>query len=410
MSINVFEKALKRVYGDLHDYLPDFAHYTKLSLAESQKQGDVYIDTLVEKAPMGVSFLGASDTALGDFVPGKVIDVQVPAFAKVLRESISSRNIARSLGAPSKGAFIDQTKLVMEQLMASLTRVLEVEALHGQDLGHIDDAAQTGASTTDSTCDVVASTWAPGIWASFVGAQVEVRLASNPATVLNSGGVSHFILEDANHDTKTLQLSSGTPGLVTALRAIAAPHVIVLRGAYTKSNVGLISQASNTGTVFSASGPAVRGNAVTTSGALTMAKIEAAIVRTAGRGSTGDRDVVLSHDAFVKLAAAENALRRYMEGDGKVKSGTATIEWHTSSGGMLKLRPSIFQKAGTILIHPSDAVKLTGSTKAQLGMPGGGPVVEQLENAAAAQVRAYAECACFLTDFRSSATLTGFDL
>lgn len=410
MSVNIFEKALKRVYGELNDYLPDFAHYSKLSLGEGQKQGDVYIETLVEKAPMGVSFLGASDTALGDFVPGKVIDVQVPAFAKVLRESMSSRNIARSLAAPSKAAFIDQTKLVMDQLMSSLVRVLEVEALHGQDLGHIDDAAQTGSSATDSTCDVVASTWAPGIWASFIGAQVEVRSVANPATVLNSGGVSHFILEDADHDNKTLQLSSTTAGLVTALRGISAPHFICLRGAYTKSNVGLIAQASNTGTVFGASGPAVRGNAVPTSGALTMAKIEAAVARTAGRGSTGDRDVVLSHDAFVKLAAGQNDLRRYMDGNGKIESGASDIKWHTSSGGVLKLKPSIFQKAGTILIHPSDAVKLTGSTKAQLGMPGGGPVVEQLENSAAAQIRAYAECAVFLTDFRSSATLTGYDL
>jgi len=234
--------------------------------------------------------------------------------------------------------------------------------------------------TTHTTLQLTAASWATGIWASALNAQIQLFVVSTGALV-SSGANSIFQVTSVNFTSFTVTVSGTTTGIAALDTAASAPLVIYFNGAATNSlttwveGVGLMKIASNTGTLFSIDSsafPLWQGNTYDAGSApLSFGKLQKAITLPGDKGLMGeDCTVLVPLTTFSDLLTEQAAARRY--GDVKSKkmdNGADALEFYSPSGTM-EIVPHPLVKRGQAIIYPTDSITRIGSSDLTFQLPG----------------------------------------
>lgn len=348
--------------------------------------------------------------ALNDSIGMAMQSAVVPGADIVLDSTVGYNQAARASHSATSFKTVMSTKF--ENMLKSSSHRLEIAYLYGND--HIGQAAAQAVVIASSMLPIIidADEWATGIWSGAENAQV-VFVQSSDNTAVDS--LRSFTVAQVNPDTRTVYFSAGTAGtagtLTTLETAIEAQSLnIHFYGscsgsagsfAYTEM-AGLKKQMTNTGSLFgidAASYDLWRGNSVTVSGQLTMAKVLGALARPIGRGLDEDVVCLVNPDTWADLASNLAALRRF---DGsysksKASNGSEMLEY-VSQNGIIKIVSYNIVKAGDCFIFPVSKTIRVGARDLSLNDPTrpSEEIFFTIPGKAGVGVRAYTNQAIFL--------------
>lgn len=230
-DLNTLNGLFKEVYADkLENLIPEGVKLMpRIKFVSRAKQpGNFYHAPVILGLEHGVTFAGADEGAFNLNAPisGQTKDAVVRGTQLVLRSALSYAAASRSSGGGAK-AFEDATKFLVQNMMRSVARKLEIELLYGQ-MGY-----GTVASVAGNVITITTAEWAPGIWVGSEGMRIEVRTSAN---VLR--GDAYITAVDMVNRTITVDaLPVGTTGT----------DVIWHYGAYGKEFAGVHKIITNTG-------------------------------------------------------------------------------------------------------------------------------------------------------------------
>lgn len=256
---------------------------------------------------------------------------------------------------------------------------LETTYLHGT-RGIGVTSAVTAVSATQSTVQLTAASWATGIWASSIGAQVQFYVVAGGALV-SSGADSVFQVVGMDFTAFTLTVNGTTTGSTALVAATGTPLNVAFNGAFGATfaspieGVGLITIASNKGTLFSINSvtwPLWQGNTYdAAAGPLSFGKLQKAITLPGDKGLMGEECTVLVPlTSFSDLLTEQAAARRYGDVKGKkMDNGADALEFYSPSGTMT-IVPHPLMKRGEALLYPTDSITRIGSSELTFQLPG----------------------------------------
>lgn len=380
VDLSALNGDFKQAYQDkIKDLVPNYAYVLKnTSVEKGMKQlGDKFNAPV--KVQSGQGYTYNSDGTAFALNAARALQMEnalVPAFSLLRRDNISYTAISRSAGKNSFGKAVDIT---LNDMTEGAGFRLECTYLHGQQ-GIGNTSGSTNIGTTSTTLQLTAATWATGIWASALNAQIQLFVVSSGALV-SSGADSVFVVTSVNFTSYTMVVTGTTTGITALDTAASAPLVIYFNGASSNSSttwtegVGLMKIAGNTGTLFSIDSsafPLWQGNTYDAGSApLSFGKLQKAITLPGDKGLMGEKCTVLVPlTTFSDLLTEQAAARRY--GDVKSKkmdNGADALEFYSPSGTM-EIVPHPLVKRGQAIIYPTDSITRIGSSDLTFQLPG----------------------------------------
>ena len=373
----------KQAYQDkIKDLVPNYAYVLKHTTVEKgmKQLGDKFNAPVKVQSGQGYTYNSdGSAFALNNPIALQMENALVPAFSLIRRDNISYTAISRSAGKNSFGKAVDIT---LNDMTEGAGFRLESTYLHGgQGIGQ-NGSADTNIDTTHTTINVSPATWATGIWASALGAQVQFFVDSSNALV-SSGADSVFTVQSVNFTSYTINVLGTTTGISALDTASSATLDIYWNGANAGGTlpaalvegVGLFYIGGNVGTLFSINSqtyPLWQGNTYSASSApLSFGKLQKAITLPGDKGLMGeDCTTLVPLTTFSDLLTEQAAARRY--GDVKSKkmdNGADALEFYSPSGTM-DIVPHPLVKRGQALIYPTDSITRIGSSDLTFQLPG----------------------------------------
>jgi hypothetical protein len=316
---------------------------------------------------------------LNDAVAGSVKQATIKGNQLVLRSAMSYESIFRSQG--NEQAFQETTKYVIQNMMDSLFKKLEVELMYGQDGLGIVDASPAPTATSFKITD---AEFASGIWAGSRGMKIDLY---NGATLVGQGQVQRVDLT-----TKIVTLQG--VGIVGA----AAGHKIYPYNAFGKQMLGMKKIMENTGVMFgidAAQYELWEGTqfVLPTTDVLSFAVIQQAITKGVEKGLDKDAVVLCNPGHWDDLLTEQAALRMYDSSysANQSENGAKSIKFH-SQNGMVEIVPYIHVKEGHAFIICKDDWRRIGSTDVTFKRPGQPDrYFLELQSHAGVELRAYTD-------------------
>ena len=361
-------------------------------IARDKQPGNFYHQPVVLGLEHGVTFASDSDGAfaLNNAVPGQIKDATVRGYQLVLRGILSYSAAARAMG-PGERAFEDATKFLVGNMLASVTKKLEIELLYGQ-IGYGVVGSVSGLIITIPDAE-----WAPGIWAGAEGMPVDIY--SSGGTQRNTPGVP-LTVTAVSLENKTITLNSVPGGVV-------ATDVIYHFGAFGKEFAGVHAILNNNTSMFGIDasqynlwkGSSFDASAIPGSPQLaSFSIVETGIAKGIEKGL--DRDVVVqvNPEHWNALLTEQAAKRLYDSSysDAELENGAKALKFH-GQNGVISLVPNIHVKGGYMYIMCLEDWVRVGSTDVTFKRPGqaGDNFFRDLENAAGYELRCYTDQALF---------------
>ena len=384
----------KEAYADnVIDLIPDGVKLLNMFdfLPADKQPGNQYIQPVTLAFEHGFTYGGDGGKAfsLRQAVSSNHEQAKLKGHEMILRSYIAVGAISRSKG---KNSFIQATKLVVENMLKSFARRLEVQLFYGQASGGI------GVVESQSGNDFVIEEheWAAGIWSGAENMPIEVR---------SSGGAlrGEATVSSSSFDTRTVTLDQMPAGTV-------ATDVVYYAGAYGKEFAGIHKIITNTGTIFDIDASQFslfRGNTVSVGtnfsggeAVLSFAKVEDAIAVGMEKGLADENVcVVCNPKSWNSLLTEQTAKRQYdtSYSDSELKQGAKAIKFY-GQNGEIEIKSSIFCKEGYAYAIVPDTFKRIGSSDVTLKDPAmGDQFIKLLENANAYEMRAYTDQALLCT-------------
>lgn len=394
-DLTTLQGLFKDCYGDLHEVIPDGVKFLNMiPFIQREKQpGNQYVIDVVLGLEHGVTYADGSGAVvtLNSTVAGATKPAQVKGAEIYIRAALSYLAVQRSLGGGAK-AFKDASKLVVGNMMRSLTKRLEAALMYGgKNIGIVD-------SVSGTVLTLEASDWAPGIWAGAEGMEIEIFAplsgeADAPDTGVQRTGVA--IVTAVNFTAKTVTVNALPTGTV-------AGDVICFRGAAGKEMAGLHKILSNTGTLFGINATSYQlwkgaAYAPSSTSVLSFAIVEQAITRAVEKGLDSDLVLMVNPGHFDDLLTEQAAKRMYDSSyDSKqAEAGAKSLRFH-GQNGMIEIVSSIYVKEGFAYgVCKEDFVRV-GSTDITFRDPlMGDQYIKHLENSTAYEMRAWTDQALF---------------
>jgi hypothetical protein len=330
---------------------------------------------------------GGSAFALRNGIASSHEDAQIRGHEMVLRSYLSVGAVSRSKG---KNAFIQASKLIVENMLKSFARRLEVQLMYGQ----ADGGIGVVESIATNTIKIEDHEWAPGIWSGSEKMPIEIR--SSAGALRGEAEVTAVRLAD-----KEIDVDAVPAGAI-------ATDVIFYAGAFGKEFAGVHKIITNSGVLFNidASNFSLwNGNLVEVGSdfagneaVLSFAKIEEAIAVAMEKGLADEDVVVLCNPkSWNNLLTEQTAKRRYDStySDSKLEDGARAITFY-GQNGMIEIMSSIYCKEGYAYVLSKDCFTRIGSSDVTLEQPGfEGKFLKLLENANAYEMRAYTDQSLF---------------
>lgn len=377
-TFGVLQGNFKEVYGDLHNLIPDTAKMMKMIPYKAKaKIGNEFVEAVKLTHEHGVTYSQSDNNAgalvtLSTPIPLTLLDAKVMSSVLLLRAQIGYDAFARAEGG-DKVAFKDASELVVEDLLESITKRLEICLLYGSSPTGIGGIPQAGTADSSGTLTVTlsAAQWATGIWVGSENANVDVYHGS---TKLNSNAV--LVVSSVNPDTYVIVLtgnSTDTAAINTYVTS-NADAFIVFTGSFGNEMSGLDAVCLNTGTLWNipASSYALwTANTYSAGSAnLTMGKLQSAIQKAVQKGLDGDVNVIVNPATWATLNTDLAALRRFVEDSTEGELGVESIKY-LYAGGKMDVVAYNLCKEGECFIMPKKGLNRIGAADIGFKLPGG---------------------------------------
>ena len=384
----------KEAYADkVHDLIPEGVKVLNMiKFQSSEKQpGNFYIQPVTLGLEHGFTYGGTGGTAfaLRNGVASTHDQAKLRGHEMVLRSYLAVGAVSRSSG---KNSFLNASKLVVENMLKSFARRLEVQLMYGQAAGGLGvvESIATNAITIE------AHEWAAGIWSGSEKMPVEIR---SSAGVLR--GEANIVSN--NLSTKVIDVDAAPAGVV-------ATDVIYYAGAFGKEFAGIHKIITNTGSLFDIDASQFslwRGNTVNVGSdfagneaVLSFAKIEEAVAVGMEKGLADESICVLCNPKSWNNLLTDLASKRQYDStysEAELTQGSRSIKFFGQNGD-IEIKASIYCKEGyAYAIQPESFIRV-GSSDVTLEQPGfEGKFIKLLENANAYEMRAYTDQALLCT-------------
>lgn len=403
--------------SEIENLIPEVAKVVKLVpfVEKAKESGGYYNQPVVVAASQGFTYQAPGTTiTLNPAISMQMQNAKLLGSQMVLRVAMDYEAAARA--STSKKAFVEGTGLIMEEMMESSTKRLEIATLYGQEgLGTTASIAQYSGNsnpTTESLVTFSAASWAVGIWSGSENTQVNFY---NGSSIVSSGADAIFTVIEVNADNRTIVVSGTSGGSTTLVALTATPLAVYYRGAYGLEMAGIGKIISNTGSLFNINATTYNlwaGNTMTVTGALTMGKILAGISRAVGRGLNERVVCLINPDTWANLQSDLAAQRMFDSSydSKKAKSGAENILYYGQNGEIEVISHNCI-KAGDCMIFPPKKVMRVGAQNLSFvtpGMPGQGQIFLHLAEQAAFELRLYTDQAVIIETPARCVRITGF--
>ena len=240
-TVATLDGHFKEVYASkIRDLVPEGMKMLKLAefSAAEKLLGNLYHQPVVLGLEHGFTYGGSAGDAflLNAAVASPNRDAQVKGHELVLVSAISVGAASRSIS--SKGAFEQETKRLVQNMLKSTQIRMEIQLMYGQ------SGIAKVASVAGSIITICASEWAAGIWSGSKNAGLEIR--SQSGTLRGTCNVIKPNLKDQTVEVDLIP--AGVTG--NADSENAAADVIYFKGAYNKEFAGLHKIITNSSTIF----------------------------------------------------------------------------------------------------------------------------------------------------------------
>ncbi len=389
----------KQTYGDdIKNLIPEELYlYNEVKMLSKEKApGLNFNQPVILGHEHGITFASSDDDAfnLNSAVAGSIKNATVKGYPSVFRSQIGY-NAAQRAAQGGKQAFEDATKFVIANMLRSYTKKLEIEMLYGQ-MGYA-----IVSSATLNVITLTTASFAAGIWAGAEGMPIEIR--DTAGTTIR--GECKVTVTDLTARTVT----------VDAIPAgVVSTDVIWHKGAYGNEFAGIHKiLTGTTGTQFGidlASYSLWRGNTYGAgSAALSLAKIEAALVKALHKGLMGKVTCLVNENTWKDLLSEQTALRMYDQSYSKTSlvNGGEALKFFGPNGEIM-IKASPFVKEGfAYILKMEDWVKV-GSTDVTFKNPvNKDEYFIHRQDAAAFELRAYCDWAIFTDTPGHNVVITG---
>lgn len=403
--------------SEIENLIPEVAKVVKLVpfVEKSKESGGYYNQPVIVAASQGFTYQAPGTTiTLNPAVSMQMQNAKLLGSQMVLRTAMDYEAAARA--STSKKAFVEGTGLIMEEMMESSTKRLEIALLYGQEgLGATSSIAQYNGNSSPTTQSLVtfsAASWAVGIWSGSENTQINFY---NGSSLVSSGADAIFTIIEVNATNRTIVVEGTSGGSTTLVALTATPLTPYYRGAYGLEMAGIGKIISNTGTLFNINATTYNlwsGNTLSVTGALTMGKILAGISRAVGRGLNERVVCLINPDTWANLQS-DLAAQRMFDGSydaKKARSGAENILYYGQNGEIEVISHNCI-KAGDCMIFPPRKVQRVGAQNLSFvtpGMPGQGQIFLHLQDQAAFELRLYTDQAVLIETPARCVRISGF--
>ena len=377
-TFTVLAGNFKEVYGDLHNVIPDTAKLMKLlPFKPKAKIGNEYVEAVKLTHEHGITYSQTDNNAgalvtLATPIPLTLLDAKVTSSAMLLRAQIGYDAFARAEGG-DKVAFKDASELVVEDLLESITKRLEISLLYGSSPDGLAQVAIGGNVTNVGgvlTIVVPAAQWATGIWVGSENAQIDIY-QNGAKTNTNAP----FVVTSVDPDTYTLVLTGNSTDAAAVVTASATyTTTLYFTGSFGNEMFGIDYVMQNASTLWNinASSYALWTANQYDAGAanLTMGKLQSAIQKAVQKGLDGDVNVICNPATWATLNTDLAALRRFVEDSTEGELGVESIKY-MYAGGKMDVVAYNLCKEGECFILPKKGVNRIGAADIGFKLPGG---------------------------------------
>lgn len=409
------EGFFKKRFGKLETLIPSQTPLqAAIPFSSENRLGDEYVVTVELQAEHGFTYIAETDdiATLAGAVPGKTKQAKIRGSQTVLQTLIGYK--AAFAGTGGEQSFANTYKNKIKNMWLSSHRRLEIDILLGQSpLGIV----ESYSATTAPKIKITPATWAPGLWAGMVGAEIEIWSASpDPWTAKktsSSGTNSKFTITkvklargtDTDYTHRTLYLNAAPDSAVPT-----AGDYVILKGMRTDSThpltmMGLYAMATYSGTSLFNIDPTIYDQwapivLVVGSTDMSFPRLLDGLSEAYGKGGEGDYDVYVNPQVWTNMATDEAALRRYDFHYSKEKAtvGFKALEYQ-GLGGMVHLKPHSMIAEGYSLGLQVDELMRIGATditfKKPDYIPGSGEFFREVSDKTAWELRNYSDQAVF---------------
>lgn len=378
-TTSTLDGLFKIVYGEGPvNAVPEVSIIQKeVKFQKADKIGKSYNFPVILSQEAGVTYLAANAgvSTLNDSIAAQLKEASVDANQIIVRGQMDYEAAAKAV--TSKEAFQNASELLVENLMETASKRLEMAFLYGRSATGIGVGdSSTNQSATRTRVLMLASAWAPGIWSGVENAQINFYRSDTNALV-SSGTDAIFTVQSVDHANRYVFVDGTATGITALDTALAATDCYIhWRGAKDVEPIGIDKIVTNTGSLFGIDASVYSlwaGSSFSAgSAALTVAKIlNASTLAVAKGGLMEEATVLLSPKSFLNLAGTITDLRRQNGGQKEV-TGIGGFENIQLMGvnGKLNLVPHSYVKEGEAFIVPMKRFKRVGSQEFSFETPG----------------------------------------
>ena len=398
-TVATLDGHFKEIYAkNIRDLVPEGMKILKMvDFASAEKLlGKQYHQPVTLGLEHGFTYGGSEGNAflLNAAIASPNRDAVVSGYEMVLVSAISVGAASRSVS--SKGAFEQETKRLVQNMLKSSQIRLEIQLMYGQ------SGIARVASISGNDLVICNAEWAAGIWAGSKNAALEIR--SQAGALRGYCNVSKPSLK-----TKTISVDLVPAGVTgNADPENSAADVIYFKGSYGKEFAGLHKIITNTGTLFgidSTEYDLFQGNVVNvgtdfSAGAafISFDKVEDAIAVAMEKGLTEEDVIALVNPKHWNKLMTEQAAKRMYDQSysaDKLEQGTNKLVFH-GQNGLIEVHASLFCKEGYAYVFPPKELERIGSADITFERPGmEGKFFREMESANGYELRAYTDQALF---------------
>lgn len=383
-TTSTLDGLFKIVYGEGPvSVIPEVAILQKeIKFQQVDKIGKSYNFPVILSAEAGVTYLaaGAGVQTLNDSVAAQLKEASVDANQIIIRGQMDYEAAAKAVA--SKAAFKNASELLVENLMETASKRLEMAFLYGHSatgLGTADSSVNSSATVTVVT--MLAAGWAPGIWAGSENAPVNFYKVSDN-TLISSSADAVFTVTSVNYADRKITFTGTATGISALDTALASGDCYIQwKGAKSGTTtwvepVGIDKIITNSGELFgidaSVYGLWSGSSHDMGSAAVSVAKLLNGVGKAVSKGGLMEEAaILLSPKSFMNLSGTMTDLRRQNGGQSETKGigGFESIEL-MGPNGKLKLVVHPMIKEGEAFCIPYKRFKRIGSQEFSFETPG----------------------------------------
>lgn len=406
----------KMAYADnIENLIPDESILTRAIKFKGRDYllGNQYNQPVIVRSEQGFTYSRPNNGTF-NLNPASSMKTQnaiVDGFIILEQSGISYEAVARS---DNVNSFRNAVDLVMGDAMESFGRRLEISLLYGQSptgLGAL--ASATNVTTTTTTLAFTTGQWSAGLWTPLEGATLDVYNSSGVA--LNTAGPVTVASIDVVNKTITISAATGDITAIDAGGAVTGGFVRFYSAGTNGADeaIGLDKIFLNTGVLFgidAATYSLWKANTYAVGGALTLAKIQAAVATAAARGLSEDVNIYVNPSVWQELSTEQVAYRMLDSSYSKSKAtnGFEALEFF-SQNGKLTVMAHKYVKEGEAFMFPTDRAIRIGSTDVSFNIPGtdNGQIFIQNPTTAGFTFRIFSQQSLLITKPAVCTKLTG---